>query len=105
MLFEAVLKGLERAPAVLRHLEMHAGAELDLLTTIGGHRVGFEYKVGDALKRTRSMAITRQDLNLDRLFVVAPVAKPYTLTTGIDVVPLADAIDAVSGEKPCWPAD
>ena len=85
MLFAAVLKGLERAPAVLRHLEMLAGAELDLLTTIGGHRVGFEYKVGDALKLTRSMAI----------------ARPYTLATGIDVVPLADAIDAVSGEKPC----
>ena len=82
-----------------------SGAELDLLTTIGGRRVGFEYKVGDAPKLTRSMAIARQDLDLDRLFVVAPVAKPYTLATGIDVVPLADAIDSVSSGKPPRPAD
>ena len=82
-----------------------SGAELDLLTTIGGGRVGFEYKVSDAPRLTRSMAIARQDLDLDRLFVVAPVAKPYTLTTGVDVVPLTDAIDAVSGGKPRRPAD
>jgi hypothetical protein len=50
------------------------------------------------------MAVARQDLDIDRLFVVAPVAKPYTLAAGIDVVPLADAIDAASGGKPRRPA-
>ena len=82
-----------------------SGAELDLLTTIGGRRVGFEYKVGDAPKLTRSMAIARHDLDLHRLFVVAPVAKPYTLAAGIDVVPLADAIDAASSGKSRRPTD
>ena len=81
-----------------------SGAELDLLTTISGRRVGFEFKVGDAPKLTRSMAVARQDLDIDRLFVVAPVAKPYTLAAGIDVVPLTDAIDAASGGKPRRPA-
>lgn len=57
------------------------------LTTIGGHRVGFEYKVGDVPKLTHSMAVARHDLELDQLFLVAPVAKPFTLATGIDVVP------------------
>ena len=82
-----------------------SGAELDLLTTIGGRRVGFEYKVGDAPKLTRSMAVARHDLDLHRLFVVAPVAKPYTLAAGIDVVPLADAIDAASSGKSRRPTD
>jgi predicted AAA+ superfamily ATPase len=82
-----------------------SGAELDLLTTIGGRRVGFEYKVGDAPKLTRSMAIARHDLDLHRLFVVAPVAKPYTLAAGIDVVPLADAIDAASSGKSRRPTE
>jgi hypothetical protein len=50
------------------------------------------------------MAVARQDLDIDRLFVVAPVAKPYTLAAGIDVVPLTDAIDAASGGKPRRPA-
>jgi len=31
--------------------------------------------------------------------VVAPVAKPFTLAERIDVVPLADAIDAASGSR------
>lgn len=55
--------------------------------------------MADAPKLTRSMAVARHDLELDQLFVVAPVAKPYTLATGIDVVPLADAIDvAIAGQ-------
>jgi uncharacterized protein len=73
-----------------------SGAKLDLLTTIAGRRVGFEFKVGDAPKLTRSMSIAFHDLDLHRLFVVAPVAKPFPLAERIDVVPLADAIDAAS---------
>jgi predicted AAA+ superfamily ATPase len=76
-----------------------SGAELDLLTTIGGRRVGFEFKVGDAPKLTRSMSVAFRDLDLDRLFVVAPVAKPFALAERIDVVPLVDAIDAASGTR------
>ena len=100
---------MEQIIARLPHDDCHfwatqSGAELDLLTTISGRRVGFEFKVGDAPKLTRSMAVARQDLELDRLFVVAPVAKPYTLAAGIAVVPLADAIDAASGGKPRRPA-
>ncbi|MEX0671196.1 MAG: ATP-binding protein [Pirellulales bacterium] len=72
-----------------------SGAEVDLLTTLGGRRVGFEFKVADAPKLTRSMLVAQQDLGLDRLFVVAPVAKSYTLRAGIEVVPLADAISGV----------
>jgi len=73
--------------------------------SLGGRRVGFEYKVGDAPKLTRSMAVARHDLDLHRLFVVAPVAKPYTLAAGIDVAPLADAIDAASSGKSRRPTD
>jgi len=69
------------------------------VTTIGGRRVGFEFKVGDAPKLTRSMSIAFHDLDLHRLFVVAPIAKPFTLAERIDVVPLADAIDAASGSR------
>jgi predicted AAA+ superfamily ATPase len=76
-----------------------SGAELDLLTTIGGRRVGFEFKVGDAPKLTRSMSVAFHDLDLHRLFVVAPVAKPFALAERIDVVPLVDAIDAVSDTR------
>jgi len=50
------------------------------------------------------MAVAHHDLELDQLFVVAPVAKPYTRATGIDVVPLTDAIDAAIAGQPRRPA-
>lgn len=73
-----------------------SGAEVDLLTTRGGNAVGFEFKVADAPRLTKSMTIAKQNLDLQRLFVVAPVARPYSLAPGIDVVPLAEAINAAS---------
>ena len=66
----------------------HGGAELDLLVTTGGRRYGFEFKYGDAPARTRSMAIAREDLGLERLWVVYPGSKAYALDDTIDVVPL-----------------
>jgi hypothetical protein len=43
------------------------------------------------------MTIAMQDLGLERLLVVAPVARPYALAPRIDVVPLAEALQAASG--------
>jgi predicted AAA+ superfamily ATPase len=73
-----------------------SGAEVDLLTTLGGKPLGFEFKVADAPRLTKSMTIARQDLDLQRLLVVAPVARPYSLAPRIDVVPLAEAIQIAS---------
>ena len=66
----------------------HGGAELDLLVTLGGKRYGFEFKFQDAPARTRSMLIAREDLGLDRLWVVYPGSKEYALDAATDVVPL-----------------
>ncbi len=66
----------------------HGGAELDLLVTLGGKRYGFEFKYQDAPARTRSMLIAREDLGLERLWVVYPGSKEYALDDTIDVVPL-----------------
>ena len=66
----------------------HGGAELDLLVTFGGKRYGFEFKYQDAPARTRSMLIAREDLGLERLWVVYPDSKEYALDEATDVVPL-----------------
>ncbi len=71
----------------------HAGAELDLLLTIGGRRFGFEFKYGDAPARTRSMLAALQDLNLDRLFVVYPGDQEYEIDEKISVVPIGRVPD------------
>jgi uncharacterized protein len=96
---------LEQIAARLPSGDLHfwatqSGAELDLLATVAGSRVGFEFKVADAPALTRSMTIARDDLGLERLFVVAPVARPYSLAAAIDVVPLADAIDFAATGPP-----
>jgi len=65
----------------------HGGAELDLLVTLGGKRYGFEFKYADAPSRTRSMSIARENLGLERLWVVYPGAKEYALDESISVIP------------------
>ena len=67
----------------------HGGAELDLLVTLGGKRYGFEFKYADAPRRTRSMLVARDDLALDRLWVIYPGSREYALDDTISVFPLS----------------
>ncbi len=71
----------------------HGGAELDLLLVLGGKRYGFEFKYADAPGRTRSMLIAREDLGLERLWVVYPGGREYDLGDGMSVIPLASIPD------------
>lgn len=67
------------------------GAELDLLLLRRGRRYGFEFKASEAPKLTPSMRIARDDLKLDRLWVVHPApGAAYALTDGIEARPLTD---------------
>ncbi len=65
-----------------------AGAELDLLLTLGGQRYGVEIKYGDAPGMTKSMRTALEDLKLKRLFVVYPGTERYELDKRAVVVPL-----------------
>jgi len=68
----------------------HAGAELDLMVTIGGKRHGFEIKYTDAPGRKRSMYIAIKDLGLENLWVIYPGDQKYTLDDRITVIPLEE---------------
>lgn len=67
----------------------HQGAELDLLLFSNGRRLGVEVKRADAPALARSMQIALEDLKLERLAVVYPGTRHYTLSDRITVVPLA----------------
>ena len=67
----------------------HAGAELDLLMLKDGRRVGVEFKHSDAPHLTASMRIALQDLTLDRLYVVYPGDRQYSLAENVHAVPLS----------------
>jgi uncharacterized protein len=67
---------------------VHSGAELDLLLFVRGQRWGFEFKFSGSPKLTKSLHSSRQDLKLDRVFVVIP-------NTGIEPVgyPLSPEVE------------
>ena len=66
----------------------HQGAELDLLLFKDQQRIGVEFKRSDAPGLTTSMRVALNDLKLDRLYVVYPGNKRYSLTSQVEVVPL-----------------
>lgn len=69
-----------------------AGAELDLFVQAGGRRIGFEFKVSDAPKMTKSLSIVHSDLELDDLLVVKPIGRGYPLDKRIRVLSLEEAL-------------
>ena len=74
----------------------HAGAELDLLMLKYGRRIGMEFKRTDAPTLTASMRIAMNDLKLDRLLVVYPGNRGYTLAPNIEVIPARDVASFVT---------
>jgi hypothetical protein len=91
---EEVLKALR--PDEAYFWATHQGAELDLLLFKHGRRIGIECKRADAPTLTPSMHIALADLKLDELRVVYPGKKRYTLAKKVEVVPLAELVDAKS---------
>ena len=72
------------------------GAELDLFVQAGGRRIGFEFKVGDAPKMTKSLSIAQTDLALDELVVVKPTGRGYSLERKIRVLSLEETLQFCS---------
>ena len=73
-----------------------SGAELDLLLTVNGKRVGVEVKYADAPRMTRSMRIALQDLQLSHLYVVYPGAARYDLGTRAEAIGLPDLLTQIA---------
>jgi predicted AAA+ superfamily ATPase len=73
----------------------HAGAELDLLLTVGGNRYGFEFKYADAPGPKRSMHIAIKDLELEHLWIIYPGQQEYNIDENITVIPI-DNIPSLS---------
>ena len=71
----------------------HAGAELDLLLTHRGRRLGFEFKYADQPAATKSMRVALDDLQLDHLYVVHPGVYRFALDEAITAIPLSMLID------------
>ena len=67
----------------------HQGAGIDLLLRRGDRLLGVECKRADAPRLTPSVRITLEDLGLDRVAIVYPGARRYSLSEAVAAVPLA----------------
>jgi len=78
---------------------VHSGSELDLFFRHKGTRLGFEFKRMDAPRMTKSMRVVMEDLELDRLWVIYPGTRRYTLEEGVECIPL-ELIGAAFTDRP-----
>jgi uncharacterized protein len=69
---------------------VHGGAELDLMLLRRGKRWGLECKFTDQPAMTRSLASAKNDLGVERLFVVYPGEKSFPLERGVEALALQD---------------
>jgi uncharacterized protein len=77
----------------------YTGAELDLLFTYKGRRIGVEVKRADAPKLTPSMRTAMTDLRLDRLYVAYPGNVRYTLMKHVEAIGLDELLTELSAKR------
>ena len=74
-----------------------SGAELDLLYSKNGKRLGAEFKYSSAPSITRSMRIAISDLKLDHLYVVYPGLESFPLSSDITAIGLLEIMQIWGG--------
>jgi len=92
---------LEQVVSALARPEVYfwstqGGAEIDLFFVREGERYGVELKFNEAPTITRSMRVALEDLSLAHLWIVYPGKDAYLADERISVVPLTDAVSAIS---------
>lgn len=78
----------------------HSGAEIDLMMVKDGRMLGVECKRIDAPKLTPSMRMALADLKLERIAVVHPGTKQYSLGDNVTAVPLTAITEGMKGLFP-----
>jgi predicted AAA+ superfamily ATPase len=83
---ECVLRSINKNMREIYFWATHSGAELDLCWQYAGKNWGVEFKYNDAPTLTASMKTALNDLALERLWVVYPGNKSYSLTKKVSVL-------------------
>ena len=68
----------------------HGGAEIDLLAFRHGRRIGFEFKLTDAPRTTRSIHVAMQDLGLEKVYVVYPGDRSFPMAENVQALAIRD---------------
>ena len=70
----------------------HAGAEIDLLVLKNGKRIGFEVKISEIPKQSRSMHMVIEALKLDKLYLVYRGNRQVSFDDKIEAIPAEQLI-------------
>ena len=92
---EQVIRSVE--PDDVYFWSTHNGAEIDLVFSKGGRMYGLECKRADAPTMTPSMRIALDDLKLERIIVIYPGEKRYSLHKKVEVVPFDEITRGMKG--------
>ncbi|MDD4294590.1 MAG: ATP-binding protein [Candidatus Omnitrophica bacterium] len=75
----------------------HQGAEIDLVFNKGGQMYGVEIKRQDAPRMTPSIKHALEDLMLERIAVIYPGSRRYSIHKQVDVVPFDEIQSGMRG--------
>ncbi|MCP4648449.1 MAG: ATP-binding protein [PVC group bacterium] len=92
---EEVIRSVE--PHEVFFWATHQGAEIDLVFNKGGRMYGVEIKRADAPTMTPSMRIALEDLKLERIFVIYPGNRRYSVNKQVEVIPFDEIHDGMKG--------
>ena len=87
---EEVIRSVD--PDDVYYWATHNGAEIDLVFSKGGRMYGVEVKRADAPTMTPSIRIALKDLKLERIVVIYPGEKKYSLHKKVNVVPFGTIV-------------
>ncbi|KQV53458.1 hypothetical protein ASC95_12040 [Pelomonas sp. Root1217] len=73
-----------------------AGTEMDVVVSNGTRTLGFEIKFSSAPTVTKGFWVAIDDLKLDAAYVVAPIARPFPMKNGVEVIGVDGIAQALS---------
>ena len=80
----------------LNYFRTAAGAEIDLVLTRGEKRYAFEMKYSTTPKPTKGFWQAMTDLNIAKVWVIAPVEHAYPLAENVAVIPVQRLPDVIA---------
>ena len=92
---EEVIRAVE--PHEVFFWATHQGAEIDLVFNKGGQMYGVEIKRQDAPRMTPSIKHALEDLKLERIAVIYPGQRRYSIHKQVDVVPFDEIKGGMKG--------
>lgn len=92
---EEIIRSIE--PHDFYYWATHQGAEIDLIFFKGGKMYGVEIKRADAPAMTKSIETALDYLNIERIAVIYPGHRRYTLHKKVDVVPFDEIQKGMKG--------